>query len=175
MRRVVVGQGSGDKSAIVQDAEPSAELVKLAFRDGELGGMTSSSLSKLPDPTSLETGSFAIGQLWLMDDAAEVSKPSAGDLECGTTFAEWAATRQPGSVSWIAVVFGPNTKTEMHATATVDMILITEGEFELVTESATTTLKKGDCCVVPGLLHAWRSGPKGAAMICAATGTNPDR
>jgi quercetin dioxygenase-like cupin family protein len=174
MRRVVVGRGSAEESAIVLDADATAELVSLAFNDGELGGMTSSSLSSLPDPASLETGSFAIGQLWLMDNAAEVFKPRSGDLEDVGSFSEWAANRQPGSVSWIAVVFGPNTKTEMHATATVDMNLITEGEVDLVTESGTTTLKKGDCGVVPGLLHAWHAGPEGTTMICAATATDPE-
>jgi quercetin dioxygenase-like cupin family protein len=171
MRRVVVGLASDSKSTILSDGAPRAELLELEFDDGALKGMISSGVQEVPEPASLQAGSFALGHLWLMDDITDGQPPTAESLIEPESFTEWAEKREPGSVSWVIVVFGPNGGTEMHRTSTVDLNLIVEGTVELVTEHGSATLAKGDCAIVPAAMHAWKAGVSGCTIICAAGGT----
>src|SRR3989338_6635214 len=77
----------------------------------------------------------------------------------------------PGSVRFGHSVFPPFAKVKscyekqghsveketygMHNTTTIDFLVLTKGEQDLVTENGTVHLKTGDCVVQKATVHAW--------------------
>jgi quercetin dioxygenase-like cupin family protein len=53
--------------------------------------------------------------------------------------------------------FPPGTKPYMHATDTIDYVVIAAGEIEFVTETGTIRLRAGDTLVNRGIVHGWRN------------------
>lgn len=51
----------------------------------------------------------------------------------------------------------PGAPAMMHATNTIDYIVILSGEIVFVTETGETTLRPGDVLVDRGILHGWRN------------------
>ncbi|KAK5686663.1 hypothetical protein LTS10_002786 [Elasticomyces elasticus] len=73
-----------------------------------------------------------------------------------------------GTVVHIAE-FAPGFLSAMHRTVSLDLVVVLEGEIELVLDSGETKrLGPGDQCVQRGTMHAWRncSGEVWARMIC---------
>lgn len=53
--------------------------------------------------------------------------------------------------------FQPGTGAFMHATDTLDFLVVLSGEVTLITEAGETKLRAGDVLVDRGVLHAWRN------------------
>ena len=53
--------------------------------------------------------------------------------------------------------FPPGGGSPMHATDTLDLLVVVSGEVTFVTERGETLLKAGDVLVDRGALHAWRN------------------
>lgn len=53
--------------------------------------------------------------------------------------------------------FPPGSVSPMHATNTIDYVIVLEGEATIVLETGETRLKAGDVFVDRGVLHAWRN------------------
>ncbi len=68
--------------------------------------------------------------------------------------------------------FPPGLVAPMHATNTIDYIVILSGECVLITETGETVLKAGDVFVDRGILHGWRNDGKETcrivSVLCAA-------
>ncbi|KAK5737249.1 hypothetical protein LTR17_006861 [Elasticomyces elasticus] len=83
-------------------------------------------------------------------------------------------TSAPGLVNTTGTVvhiaeFAPGFLSAMHRTVSLDLVVVLEGEIELVLDSGETRLLRlGDQCVQRGTMHAWRncSGEVWARMIC---------
>jgi quercetin dioxygenase-like cupin family protein len=64
-----------------------------------------------------------------------------------------------GGTKFLMVEFQPTGKlTEggMHATNTIDYLVVVKGEVVLITETGETTCRAGDLVVDRGIIHAWR-------------------
>lgn len=61
--------------------------------------------------------------------------------------------------------FPPGMTSPMHATNTIDYIVILAGECVIITETGETVLKAGDVFVDRGILHAWRNDAKEPCRI----------
>lgn len=59
----------------------------------------------------------------------------------------------------------PGRRSPMHATDTIDYIVVMAGEIVLELESGEVTLCAGDVCVDRGVLHAWRNDTDQTARI----------
>ena len=134
--------------------------------------MTSTSVADLPAPSALAQGEYAIGALWFIEDVND-RQANKGHADLHTTFADWSSQHGPNALSWISVVFGPDTATAMHCTDTIDLNLIVEGTVQLITEEGDAMLGVGDGIVVPSVPHQWRSGASGCTMITCALGVPP--
>jgi mannose-6-phosphate isomerase-like protein (cupin superfamily) len=53
--------------------------------------------------------------------------------------------------------FAPGGGTAMHATDTIDYIVVVSGEVVFITETKETLLRAGDVLVDRGNMHAWRN------------------
>ncbi|MBW8783181.1 MAG: cupin domain-containing protein [Novosphingobium sp.] len=53
--------------------------------------------------------------------------------------------------------FPPGGGSPIHATDTIDYIVVVSGEIVFITESGETTLRGGDVLVDRGAVHAWRN------------------
>jgi len=62
-----------------------------------------------------------------------------------------------GGADFVFSDFPPGGGSPMHATDTLDFLVVVSGEVVFITESGETLLKAGDVLVDRGALHAWRN------------------
>lgn len=60
-----------------------------------------------------------------------------------------------GAMTWRLVRFTAADPT-LHRTPTIDLILVIEGEIDLMLEDGPTRLNAGDSAVIQGCMHGWR-------------------
>lgn len=79
-----------------------------------------------------------------------------------------------GSLAHATVYFPPNGGwPRMHQTDSIDLHTIISGSLELILDDGAHTLSAGDCAVVAGVDHAWRTGPEGCTTSIIIIGTPP--
>lgn len=68
--------------------------------------------------------------------------------------------------------FPPGMTSPLHATDTIDYVVILSGECAFITETGETKLKAGDVVIDRGILHAWRNDGSEPcrllSVLCAA-------
>ena len=69
-----------------------------------------------------------------------------------------------GSVC-ITLDYPPGMATFMHATDTIDYVVVIRGEVTIVTETGEAVCRPGDIIVDRGILHAWRNDGAETATI----------
>jgi quercetin dioxygenase-like cupin family protein len=60
-------------------------------------------------------------------------------------------------VEFVYADFAPGSGSPMHATDTLDLLVVVSGEVTFVTETGETLLRAGDVLVDRGVPHAWRN------------------
>jgi quercetin dioxygenase-like cupin family protein len=78
-----------------------------------------------------------------------------------------------GILRWLVIQFEPKAEFPMHHTDTIDCVLILDGSVELGLDDGLHLLETGDCVVIPGVDHAWKSGSTGCRLCVTAIGTPP--
>jgi mannose-6-phosphate isomerase-like protein (cupin superfamily) len=156
IRRVVTGVDADGKSVVVSDGEPP-----ISFTLDEYGGTGCTDIwhSARP-PKSVEDG----GDL---DHYSNVAPPPGG-IQC--RFTEWAPLSaipsSPDPAKVLAEIkekmpdfldHSDLSRLGMHATPTIDMAFVIDGEIWLELDKETVHLKAGDCVVQRGTMHAWRN------------------
>jgi hypothetical protein len=85
----------------------------------------------------------------------------------------------PGCVHWYVVDHEPpdgpeeHAGTELHRRNTIDLIVMLEGDAELILGDGSHPVHAGDCIVMAGIDHGLRTGPNGCRMMSFAIGTPP--
>ena len=118
-----------------------------------------------------------------------VTPDSGGELP-----GEWTINPPPGAVNWMIMKLPPTgspaagdpkdpnfdpDRPGMHATDTIDLVYLLEGEIELFLDDSSVRLAAGDCVVQRGTMHAWqvlgdRPCVFGAQMLRSAAGGDPN-
>jgi hypothetical protein len=93
---------------------------------------------------------FEVAELWRLDQAL-ASSFEGGD----PTDVDWAMIPNPGGLAWRLTRITASAPA-MHQTDTLDLLLITEGEIELILETGVVHLRPGDTAVVRDSAHGWR-------------------
>jgi quercetin dioxygenase-like cupin family protein len=78
---------------------------------------------------------------------------------------EFEQLRAPGC-SFLLVHYPPGINVEMHATDTLDYMVVMLGEVTLVLDAGDVVLRAGDVLVDRGIVHGWRND-SGALAIAA--------
>jgi uncharacterized cupin superfamily protein len=110
-----------------------------------------------------------IAELWRLD------RPAARGTDGGDPPADnWElAAAGVGGLAWRIVRF-KSASPELHATPTIDLVVVVDGEIDLVLEDAPVRLRPGDSAVIQQCLHGWQLVDDQpctmvAAMITVAT------
>ena len=92
-----------------------------------------------------------IAELWRF--AAPATKPTDGGDVDPEGWEMWAPST--GAMTWRVVRFTEADPT-LHRTPTIDLILVTEGQIDLLLEDGPTRLGVGDSAVIQGCMHGWQ-------------------
>lgn len=116
----------------------------------------------LPPPRRVVTGVDAAGRSGVtFDGPARTVLWSAPALPADNDGADDAGGgrfRFPTEgVEFVFSDFPPGGGSPMHATDTLDFLVVVSGEVVLITESGETLLRAGDVLVDRGVAHAWRN------------------
>jgi hypothetical protein len=76
----------------------------------------------------------------------------------------------PGDARWVMRFQASDHESPMHWTETVDFDFIVTGKIDLLLDTGVITLNAGDCVVMAGARHAWRTHPDGCLMMLAIHG-----
>jgi mannose-6-phosphate isomerase-like protein (cupin superfamily) len=85
----------------------------------------------------------------------------------------------PGLVRWFVIDHEPRTSSddrlgsELHHRNAIDLVVVLEGDGELILGDGPHPVHTGDCIVMAGLDHTLRPGPTGCRLISLAIGTPP--
>ena len=69
----------------------------------------------------------------------------------------WASPPAAGVTIFRVLELQSDQELEMHRTATVDYVVMIEGEMNLVIDDTEILFRPGDCHVLRGINHAWRN------------------
>lgn len=109
--------------------------------------------------------SEAGGMIWRTDG---VPADNAGNADpCGVP---WSIDlMQGGGSTFMVVDFPPGMPGFLHATDTLDYVIVLKGEVVLELESGEVTCRAGDCIVDRGVVHSWRNDSTSVATIATVT------
>lgn len=120
-----------------------------------------------PPPRRVVTGLDETGRSCILFDGPSQtvvwetkSHPIAncGTVDLGTSHFDFP--RGEGHSTFLVFDFPPENTLfgmGMHATDTIDYIVVISGEVTLVTETGETLLRAGDVAVDRGIVHGWRN------------------
>jgi quercetin dioxygenase-like cupin family protein len=116
----------------------------------------------LPPPRRVVTGIDAEGRSCVAFDGPSRtviwSSPGLPADNGGTADAGGGRFRFPTEgVDFVFADFPPGGGSPMHATDTLDLLVVISGEVTLITEAGETLLRAGDVLVDRGVLHGWRN------------------
>lgn len=74
-----------------------------------------------------------------------------------------------GSSNCLITEYPPGTDIDLHATNTLDYVIVLKGEVVLTLEEGQATLRAGDLLVDRGVVHGWRNDGDDSAVIMVVT------
>lgn len=119
-------------------------------------------MSEASPPRRVVTGLDAAGRSCIeFDGPAKTVIWSTPDLPAtfsGSADAGGGRFRFPtAGAEFVFADFPPGGGSPMHATDTLDLLVVVSGEVTFITETGETLLKAGDVLVDRGAIHAWRN------------------
>ena len=147
MRRVVLGLDADGRSCVADEAEVALNGID---------GLPGASVATL----------FATDQ----------SPPPPCEPGLGTLVNDQLT---PGLVRWFVIDHEPRTSTEEHAGLelhhrnAIDLVVVLEGDGDLILGDGPHPVSAGDCIVMAGLDHTLRPGAHGCRLMSFAIGTPP--
>jgi mannose-6-phosphate isomerase-like protein (cupin superfamily) len=76
-----------------------------------------------------------------------------------------------GSLGWFRIAFAAGRVWATHHTDTIDCHTIVSGSIELVLDDGDHRLEAGDCVIVNGVDHGWRTGDEVCVSSLIVLGT----
>lgn len=114
----------------------------------------------------------ANGRRQLIWRAPSLPADNAGDADASVPFT--MDLMRGGGANFSIVEIPPGFPIPMHATDTVDWLVILSGRIVLVMETGETILGPGDALVQRGTVHAWRNdGPDVVRMVSVTLPAHP--
>ena len=110
--------------------------------------------------------------LWVTD---ALPADNSGTEDTGAREFTFDMFRNPGSTFMLAVFQpGDPANTFMHATDTIDYVVVVKGRVALTLETGVVTLGPGDCLVDRGVMHSWEvAGDEPVVMMTVLLPAHP--
>ncbi len=102
------------------------------------------------------------GMIWR---SAAVPADNSGTTDTSTPYT--MDMMHDGGTSFMVVDFPPNMPGFMHATDTLDYVIVLKGEVVLELEAGEVTARVGDFIVDRGIIHSWRNVSDAPASIAS--------
>lgn len=115
----------------------------------------------LLDGPAPQPGGTAINMVWRTD---AIPADNSGRADIDDTPFGFELMHAGGSLCTV-LDYPPGMTTFMHATDTLDYIVVIRGEVTIVTETGEAKCRPGDIIVDRGILHAWRNDTSEVATI----------
>ncbi len=135
-----------------------------------------------PNPRRVVTGLNASGQSCVIIDgpvpklsgasdliwrSAAVPADNAGNADAAVPYA--MEHLHDGGSNFMFIEFSPGLGPFMHATDTLDYLVVLSGEIVLQLEEGEVLLRPGDLIVDRGVIHAWRNDTDAPATMVSIT------
>lgn len=115
-----------------------------------------------PPPRRVVTGLAADGRSTVLIDSpapcvawSAPGCPANNDDNVDTSNAQFGFPETGTNCIWVDIP--PGGGTQMHATDTIDYLVVLTGEIMLMTETGKTVLGPGDILIDRGVVHAWQN------------------
>ncbi len=142
MRRIITGVDADGRSCVVAEDSLEGEPMRVVKIDGDRG-MRVHSVCEPSDAIPRQLGTTVFRDVGLDD----------------------------GQAMWHLVHWGPNLELAPHYTNTLDFDQCLAGSMTIILGDGEHELGPGDCVVINGVDHGWRSGPEGATMLLMLIGS----
>ncbi len=165
MRRVITGVDAEGRSVVVQDTTETTvwqlAAPKVEERDGV--AVVASPISRVPEVASRPSdGEQFIALLWQSSKGV----PTTPVTDEAGRQADFAMEPPGDGFFWRYHSWAPDCDASaLHATQTLDLLLVLEGDVELLLDRGSVVLNAGDLVVIPAVSHGWRSGSSGCKML----------
>ena len=101
-------------------------------------------------PTTLDFGPTRASELWLTHGT-----PADVRVRDDAAAGEWQLDPPPGGSAFRLVTYEPGAEVDLHATETLDYIVVVSGELTLLLPDEELTLRPGDTLVQQATPHGW--------------------
>jgi hypothetical protein len=152
-RRVVTGHDQNGRSTVIFDgAPPRSESPAQIWRTGEPSVVDSQATDGALAPIRLDVAPH--------DSLFWIVRMPPGH---GTDRVQDEARAQ--RLSFMGASTPDDHRGAMHATKTIDYVVVLEGEVSLILDDAVVTLSQHDCVVQRGTAHAWENRSAEPALL----------
>jgi quercetin dioxygenase-like cupin family protein len=118
-------------------------------------------------PTHVDFGATSAQEIWVTD-----ATPPATHRRDDPAAGEWQLEPPAGGTAFRLATYQPGAKVEMHATQTLDYLIVLSGELTLLIGEREIVLTAGDTVVQQETPHGWAnrsSEPCIAAAVLVST------
>jgi len=162
LRRVVTGHDEAGNSMVLMDGPPP--ILRVANTGGGMAQVWATDSTPADNSGSADASVREVklmappgGTLLWMVNMAPSGKASAQELERRAR----ATVQEMGG----AHISTASKRPDMHATNTVDYVIVLSGEVTLILDNGETTLRQYDMAIQRGTNHTWENRGKETATI----------
>jgi quercetin dioxygenase-like cupin family protein len=112
--------------------------------------------------TTLDFESTQASELWVTRGT-----PAETHARTDAAAGEWELEPQPGGSAFRLVTYKPGARVDIHATETLDYIVVVSGELTLVLPDEELTLYPGDTLVQQATPHGWANRSADPCVMAA--------
>jgi quercetin dioxygenase-like cupin family protein len=112
--------------------------------------------------TTVDSESAQASELWVTRGT-----PAETHGRTDAAAGEWQLEPQPGGSAFRLVTYKPGAQVDIHATETLDYIVVLSGELTLILPDKQLTLGPGDTLVQQATPHGWANRSAEACVMAA--------
>lgn len=131
-------------------------------------GVDADGRSCVVEETSLSDPDNMLSEVYATDRPIPPARQPAGGQHMDLHVA-------PGHTRWLVVRWAPDLEAQFHHTDSIDYDTVMDGSMTLILDDGEHELGPGDCVVMVGVGHGWRSGSAGCTMSVVVLGSEPSR
>ncbi len=121
-------------------------------------------------PTSLDFGVAQASELWVTR-----STPAETRIGSDAAAGDWQLDPPAGGSAFRLVTYAPGAEIDLHATDTLDYVVVVSGELTLLLPEEEVALRAGDVVVQQATVHGWANRAAEPCVIAAVLLSARDR
>lgn len=171
IRRIVTGLNAAGKSVVTFDSDATNLLDSAAWPGSRVSELWVTEEIPVDNSGDLDRGARPIrhdptpgGTIFRV---VEIPPEASAKIDTEAAFAELGSTRVPTAED-------SAKHASMHATDSIDYLVVISGEMHMIMEEGEVLLRAGDCIVQRGTKHAWSNrGDRPCIMAAILVDAHP--